>query len=68
MTKDGKTVNSPALVMSEEPGLSEGRAGSGIEEFRAPAETRNETTEHPHPHQTLFLKLLCAYGLACLMV
>ena len=39
MTKDGKAVNNPALVMSQEAGLSEGSAGSGPVEFCAPAET-----------------------------
>lgn len=68
MTKDGKAVNNPALVMSEEPGLSEGRAGSGLVESRAPAGTRNKITERLHPDQTFSLKPLCAHSLTCLMV
>lgn len=37
MTKDGKAVKNPVLVMSVDPGLSEEITGSGLVEFSAQA-------------------------------
>lgn len=50
MTKDGKAGNDPVLVMSSEPGLTEGVQTQGVWDARPWLETQNKIPDHVHTY------------------